>query len=143
MKKLTWLVVVIIVVILLLAFGRRSSNEAIKIGYVGSLTGDLQTWGEESRNSVALAVKEINASGGIDGKPIQVIYEDGACNGAKAVTSAKKLIDVDKVKIIITWCSQEAMSIAPVAAQSKVIEFVSAATAPELTNINDYHMKVL
>lgn len=143
MNKKALLIVAIIAVILVAVYARNSSTKApIRIGYIGPQTGDLQAWGEESRNSVALAVKEINDSGGVDGRQLQIVYEDGGCSAAKAVSAARKLISVDGVKILIAWCSQEALSVAPIALESKVIEFVPDATAQELTNINEYVFRI-
>ena len=144
-KRTIGIVLVIVIIIAIIAiFGKHSPSQSgpIKIGYVGSLTGDLQPWGEEQRNAVALAVKEINAQGGINGRLVDMIYEDGACNAAKSTSAAHKLINIDGVKIIVAWCSQEALSIAPIAGQNKVIELVSGATAQELTNINDYVFRI-
>lgn len=146
MKKIIYIVIAISIIGgVWYSFNKKSevkNNEPIKIGVVSSLTGDLQSWGQESKNSIQLAVDEINSKGGIDGRKIEMIYEDGACSASKAVSAARKLIAVDGVKIIIPFCSQEALSIAPIALENKVIEFVPDATIPELTNINDYVFRI-
>ncbi|OHA59586.1 MAG: hypothetical protein A2589_01860 [Candidatus Vogelbacteria bacterium RIFOXYD1_FULL_46_19] len=115
-----------------------ASGEPIKIGFVGSLTGGLASWGTESKNSIALAVSEINAEGGVDGRPIEIIYEDGACDAKAATNAAQKLITIDKVPIIISYCSLESVTVAPIAEANKVILFAPAATTPNLTTAGDY-----
>ena len=77
----------------------------IKIGAVLSLTGPAAFYGENSRNGIELAVGEINSAGGINGKQVIVIYEDDSTDGTKAVTAAKKLIEIDHVDAIVggTW----------------------------------------
>lgn len=83
----------------------KAISEPIKIGAVLSLTGFAQSYGEPSGDGIALAEKEINAAGGINGRQIKVIFEDDGTSGKNAVTAAQKLIEVDKVDAIIggTW----------------------------------------
>lgn len=83
----------------------KMNPEPIKIGAVLSLTGFAQSYGEPSRNGIALAEKEINAAGGINGRLIKVIYEDDLTSGKNAVTAVQKLIEVDKVDALVggTW----------------------------------------
>jgi branched-chain amino acid transport system substrate-binding protein len=86
-----------------------------------------------------MAVEEINSIGGINGRKIEVIYEDGKCNGKDAVTAAQKLINIDKVKIILGGaCSGETLAVAPLAEQNKVILFSAFSTSPDITNAGDF-----
>ncbi len=80
-------------------------KEPIKIGAVLSITGFGSVYGENSRNGIELAVKEINEAGGVKGRPLKVIYEDDATDGKTAVTIVNKFISVDNVDAIIggTW----------------------------------------
>lgn len=80
---------------------RLSSNEPIKIGAVLSLTGDAAPWGESSKNGIDLAVKTINQNGGIDGRLVEVVFEDDHTNGKDAVSAYNKLVKVDNVSGII------------------------------------------
>lgn len=138
--------IITVVVLLLVAVGiwyvtrgPVSQTGPIKIGFIGPLSGDAATYGEPMRNAVSLAVDEINASGGVKGRQIEVIYEDGKCNGKDAATATQKLINVDKVKIIIGGtCSGETLGAAPIAEAAKVILFSPGSGSPDITNAGDY-----
>ena len=92
------------------------TKETIRIGIIAPFTGDAAVYGQSEKNAIDLAVEEINLNGGIDGRLIEVIYEDGKCNGMDATTAAQKLINVDNVDIILGGtCSGETLAIAPLA----------------------------
>ncbi len=113
---------VLLAALLLLAACTPQQSEQIKIGAVLSLTGVAAFYGESSRNGMDLAVEEINAAGGINGKKIVVIYEDDGTDGKRAVTALTKLMEIDKIDAIIggTWdYSLEPM--APIADAAKLI----------------------
>jgi len=115
------------------------STEPIKIGFIGPLSGDAAIYGESMRDAVRLAVEEINNAGGIKGRPLIVIYEDGKCSGKHAASAAQKLINVNKVKIIIGGiCSSETLGAAPIAEAAKVILFSPGSGSPDITNAGDY-----
>jgi len=110
----------------------------VVLGFVGPLSGDAAVFGIVERNAIALAVDEINARGGLTGHNVSVIYEDGKCNAKDALTAAKKLIDVDRVKIILSDCSAETLAIAPLAEENKVIVMTAWATHPNISQAGDY-----
>jgi branched-chain amino acid transport system substrate-binding protein len=76
------------------------TDKTIKIGMFGPLTGSLSTWGYPVLNGTSMVYKEVNAKGGIHGRMIEFIEEDDACDPAKAVAAAKKLIHRDRVFMI-------------------------------------------
>jgi len=140
-KILVSLIVVIIVIVLgsLLVNNKPVSTEPIKIGFIGPLTGDVAIYGIDFRNAATLAVDEINNGGGIKGRKIEVIYEDGKCTGTDAANAAQKLVNVDKVKVILGGdCSNETLAAAPITEANKVILFSPLASSPAITNAGDY-----
>ena len=111
-----------------------SDGEPITIGFVGPLTGDAVSYGEPIRNAVALAVEEVNAEGGVDGRPLEVVYEDGGCNGKDAANAAQKLVNIDGVAAIIGGvCSGEALAMVPITGPAGVVVLSPSASSPELT----------
>ncbi|MEK7390619.1 MAG: ABC transporter substrate-binding protein [Patescibacteria group bacterium] len=115
------------------------SSEPFKLGFIGPLTSDAAVYGIDEQNAVTLAVEEINQSGGISGRRIEVIYEDGKCTGKDAATAAQKLINIDKVKIILGGiCSSETLAMAPITEQNKVLVFSALSSSPEITKAGDY-----
>ena len=145
--QVKWLVIVgiilIVIIALVVSLGNKESSqgaaESIKLGLVGPLTGDASSIGTSAQKAVKMAVDEINQAGGINGKTIEMIYEDGKCNAKDAATAGNKLINLDKVTAIIGgMCSSETIAIAPVAEQQKVIMFSGCSSNPSITTIGDY-----
>lgn len=78
-----------------------SSDEPIKIGIIADLTGPFTTYGTSLSNSAKLAVDEINADGGIDGRQIELVIEDIQTDVTVTVDKARKLVESDKVNVVI------------------------------------------
>lgn len=111
----------------------------IKIGWVGPLTGDISSIGNNALKAAQMAVEEVNAAGGVNGRQIQLIAEDGKCSPKDASDAGNKLINVDKVSVINGGaCSGETTAIAPMAEQSHVVMFSWCSSAPNITNAGDY-----
>jgi len=72
-----------------------------KIGAIFSITGDASSLGIPERNTAQMLEKMINAAGGINGHPLQIIIEDDRGDNAEAANAAKRLIGRDKVLAII------------------------------------------
>ncbi len=79
----------------------KTSGEPIKIGAIVSLTGTYAGLGDPEKKTIEMEVKRINEAGGINGRPVEVIFEDDGTDEAKAVAAASKLIEQDKVVALI------------------------------------------
>jgi branched-chain amino acid transport system substrate-binding protein len=77
-----------------------AAAEPVKIGVVTPLTGTYAPIGQQVRWGVELAAKEINAAGGILGRPVELLFEDEEANPAVAVQKAEKLFQVAKVDFL-------------------------------------------
>lgn len=109
----------------------------IKIGFIAPLTGDAAIYGVPGKNVVALAVREINLAGGINGRPISVIYEDGKCDGQGAAAAMTKLATIDQVRIVIGgFCSSESFAAIPIAAAHNIVMLSPSSSSPDLTDIS-------
>ncbi|MEI6553689.1 MAG: ABC transporter substrate-binding protein [bacterium] len=140
-KRLWWGVgiIALIVIIILASNNNTSQTGPIKVGLIAPFSGDAAVYGDTEKRATDMVVNKINAEGGIKGKQIQMIYEDGKCSGKDALTAATKLINIDKVKVILGGtCSSETLSIAPLAEQNKVILFSAFSSSPDITNSGDY-----
>jgi branched-chain amino acid transport system substrate-binding protein len=114
-------------------------KEPIKIGFIAPLTGDGASYGQTELNSINMAVNEINQKGGIKGRLLQIIAEDGKCDGKEATIAANKLINIDKVKIILGGsCSSETLAIAPLTEQNKVLVLTGIASNPKISDVGEY-----
>lgn len=111
----------------------------VKIGWLGPLTGDASPIGEGARIAAEIAAEEINANGGINGRMIELSFEDSKCNPKDAVSAANKMIVVDGVRLINgAACSAETTAIAPIAEQNKAVLMSYCSSAPPITNAGDY-----
>jgi len=81
----------------LLTNGASYAQEAIKIGVSGPYTGGSSSMGVSMRDGVRLAVKEINAAGGVAGKKIEIIERDDEAKNERGVQIAQELINKEKV----------------------------------------------
>ena len=98
MKKLLGLVIVIIIVIVIIRISSSgtpaavpASKEPVKIGAALMLTGPAALLGELQKNAINLAVEKINADGGINGRPVEVITEDAVYDPKQAVSAYQAL----------------------------------------------------
>jgi branched-chain amino acid transport system substrate-binding protein len=76
-------------------------KEPIKIGCLFDLSGPAGHIGTPSKHVAEMAVERINMEGGVNGRPIQLIYGDSESDAGKAAQEAKRLIEKDKVTAII------------------------------------------
>jgi branched-chain amino acid transport system substrate-binding protein len=78
-----------------------TAAEPYKIGAVFAITGPAAWLGEPERNTVKMIEEQINAQGGINGHPLEIIVEDTVGEEAKAVMAVQKLINRDNVLAIV------------------------------------------
>ena len=118
-------------------------NEPITIGAVLPLTGMAAFHGNNEKEGIELAVKEINAAGGIDGRPVRVIFEDDQSVPAKSLTAVNKLVDVNGVQVIIggSW-DILANAVIPEIDRRKVVLVSPSALPDTITEESDYFITV-
>ena len=113
--------------------------EPFRIGVMESLTGSGETYGTVASNAKQMAVDEINAAGGINGRLLELVVEDSKCNAQDAITAYNKLTKVDGLKIILgTSCSGAMLGAAPLAEADGVILFSGLASNPDIAKAGDY-----
>lgn len=123
---------------------KQEDKTPIKLGWVGPLTGDVSSVGTVDKQGAELAIKEINEAGGINGRPLEMVYEDGACDAKTASNAGNKLINIDKVVAIVGgFCSSETLAVAPMAEQNKVVVIAPGSTAPSITDAGDFIFRVI
>ena len=98
----------------------RAQGEPIRLGILTPLTGAGGTDGPRMLKAMQAVVEEVNKAGGVLGRKIETVVEDDQTNPEAAVRAARKLIDVDKVPVIMgTWASAVTTAVAPVCWESK------------------------
>ena len=109
-------------------------GKTIKIGYNLELSGAVAAYGQAEKNGADLAVEEINAAGGVDGKKIEVVSKDNKSDNAEAATVNTNLATEEKVVAIIGPATSGAVAAGtPGATQSAVPLITPSGTQDDLT----------
>jgi urea transport system substrate-binding protein len=104
----------------LIASAGADAAEPIRVGAVLPFSGGVELYGRQAKLGLDLAVKDINAAGGILGRPVEVIYADDETRPESAVTAMRALIERDGVVAVVgPITSQNLNAIAPVAESLK------------------------
>lgn len=111
-----------------------AKGETVKIGAVMSMSGALGTMGTKCMEAVELAVEEINAAGGINGKQVELFKEDDATDAATSLQAFKKLVEVNDVHLLVgPMTSGAARTVGPYVSERQALTISPSATSPELT----------
>jgi len=116
-----------------------SAEGPLKIGLLLSYTGDLSDFGPAHEDAAMLAVKEINAAGGVLGEPIEVVKGDDATDPSQGVSEATRLINVEHVQVILgALASGVTLPVAEsVTGPNNILQISEASTSPALSAAND------
>jgi len=110
------------------------AQETVRIGVVQPMTGPVAYDGNIYVNTVKMVVDDLNAKGGVLGKKIELVIEDGACNPAQSVNAGEKLVVRDKVVALLgAFCSTSTAAMMEVAKKHKVPLITGISTAAQLT----------
>lgn len=114
-------------------------NEPIRIGVFVDLSGPTSSFGLFTTNGIKLAVKEINNSGGINGRKLKIFIEDDQARPEMAKEVVRKLIFETKVEAIIgEVASTNSLAAAPDAQSAKIPMISPASTNLKVTEVGDY-----
>jgi ABC-type branched-subunit amino acid transport system substrate-binding protein len=98
----------------------RAQGATLRLGVLTPLTGAGSFDGPRMLKAMQAVANDINAAGGLLGRKIELVVEDDETNPEAAVRAAHKLVDVDKVPVIMgTWASAVTTAVAPVCWESK------------------------
>lgn len=117
-------------------------KEPIRVGFVAQLTGVQAELGVQERNGAQLAVEEINAAGGINGRPIELIIRDDLGTPEGAQTADRELIGTGVVAIIGHATSAQTIAGLTVTESAHIVMLSPTATTPELSGKDDYFFRV-
>ena len=112
-----------------------AQNAPYRIGTVLSVTGPGAFLGDHMKRGMELAIEEINAKGGINGHKIEWVFYDAETQASKAVTSTRRLIEQDKVDIIVGGGNASGLALAMVPIVEKAqIPFLSTEGSMQIVN---------
>jgi branched-chain amino acid transport system substrate-binding protein len=116
----------------ILTYGQ--GEQTIKIGNIDPLTGNYAAEGESQIRGAKMAMAEINAKGGMMGRKVELVVEDNASNAGLSAQKAHKLIDQDKVAMLMgTVSSASALSVTQVAHSAGMIFMVTGGHTDPIT----------
>jgi branched-chain amino acid transport system substrate-binding protein len=120
-----------------------ATGDTIKVGMYVDLSGATSSFGQSTKKGIELAVEEINAAGGVNGKKIQLLTEDDQGRPEQAKTVVQKLISQDKVQAVLgEVASTNSLAAAPVAQEAKIPMITPSSTNPKVTEVGDYIFRV-
>ncbi len=125
------------------ATDKPAPSDVILLGEVGSLTGSEATFGISTQQGVQLALDEVNAAGGVKGKKLAVRVYDDQGKPEEAANAVTRLINQDKVTLILGEVSStNSLAMAPKAQEAKVPMITPSSTNPKVTAVGDYIFRV-
>lgn len=118
-----------------------SSNEGktVKIGFLGALTGDVAMYGKPTLAGMEMAVKEINAAGGVNGKELEIVEADNRGDKQEGATITNKFISRDKVVAIVGDPTTGITKVAaPIAQKGEVVLMSAGSTGTGVVELGKY-----
>ena len=122
-----------------LSLSSAATADPILVGNIGSLSGKDASFGQAGQRGLILAIEEINAANGIQGRPIKLIHEDNRSTAGESATIARKLISRDKVIAIIgETTSGRSLEVAPLAQRARIPMITPSGTNIKVTQAGNY-----
>jgi branched-chain amino acid transport system substrate-binding protein len=109
------------------------SKTEITLGSIQDLSGPIAGFGKQARLGMLLRVDEINEQGGINGRKLKIIVEDDAYDPKKSVLAAQKLVNQDKIFMMVGHIgTAQNLAAMPVQFEKNVINFFPITAAREM-----------
>ncbi|HTC07253.1 MAG TPA: ABC transporter substrate-binding protein [Acetobacteraceae bacterium] len=117
----------------------QTSGEPVMVGVSGPLTGQYAQYGADWKRGFDLAVDEVNASGGIGGRPLAYTFEDTQADPRQAVAIAQKFVSDPRIIIELgDFSSAASMASSPIYQRGKLVQFGFTNSHPDFTKGGDY-----
>lgn len=111
-----------------------AAEAPIRIGQVYPISGTVAWMGTDVEQGSILAVEQINAAGGINGRMLELVRVDGECAPRTAVTAARHLVDVERVQVMMgEVCSSATLAIEAILPSLQVPMVAFASSNPKIT----------
>ena len=110
------------------------AEETVKIAIAGPQTGPVAQYGDMEFAGAKVAVDQINAAGGVDGKKLEAVLYDDACDPKQAVAVANKIVN-DGIKFVIGHlCSDSSLAASDVYEDEGILMITPASTSPKVSD---------
>jgi branched-chain amino acid transport system substrate-binding protein len=147
MKRIAWFVMAASFFAAIVIAGVSSpvcAAEPIVIGSINPLTGTNAVQGLDMKRGEQLALEEINAAGGICGRPLKIIWEDTESSAKGGMDAVHKLVEINKVPLILgAYSSGISLPTGQWTNSKKVIQIAEASTSPKLREIGPYFFNII
>jgi branched-chain amino acid transport system substrate-binding protein len=134
MRWLQWAMVAVVLPAMVLGMASLAQADEIKVATAGPITGPYAAIGEQMKRGADMAVKDINAKGGVLGKQLAMTVGDDACDPKQARNVANQLADSGVVFVDGHYCSGSSIPASAVYADSGILEISPASTNPTYTD---------
>jgi branched-chain amino acid transport system substrate-binding protein len=125
-----------VVVVLAILAGCR---EPARVGAIVSRTGAAAAYGEQVSRGFDLAVADINAEGGVHGRPLELLYRDDSTSPEVGLAALRDLVDREHVQLVLGAVSSSVtLQLAPYCERRRVLLLSPSASAPQLTTAGEY-----
>ncbi|GAB2800525.1 branched-chain amino acid ABC transporter substrate-binding protein [Nonlabens tegetincola] len=112
--------------------GGASSDGPIKLGMLAPFSGSEAAFGDYMKYGAQLAIDEINADGGVDGRDLELVTEDDGCDATAAVPAANKLVSAGVHGSVGGYCSGATLPTLPVFKEAGISMVIPAANSTAL-----------
>ena len=115
------------------------SREPILIGITGPLTGQYAQYGAQWKKGFDVALDEINAAGGINGRPLAYVFEDSQSDPRQTVTIARKYVADERIVVEVgDFSSAASMAASPIYQAAGLVQFGFSNSHPDFTRGGDF-----
>jgi branched-chain amino acid transport system substrate-binding protein len=118
----------------LATFAGAAWAEDINVATIGPVTGQYASFGEQMKRGAELAVKDLNAKGGVLGKKLNLIVADDACDPKQAVNEANRLANNGVKFVDGHFCSGSSIPASAIYNENGILQITPASTNPKLTD---------
>jgi len=149
MSKKVWIVLAVVLAIIvvgaLISNGPTTTTNSIAFGATFPLTGEVASYGQKAKNGIEIALAELNASGGLLGKSVQVDFQDDKNDKKEAVSIVNKFASIDKYPVVFGSAgSGVSLAICPITQKNKVIQISPISSSALLsTQGGDYFFRTV
>jgi branched-chain amino acid transport system substrate-binding protein len=135
MRKSCFAILALVFGLGIMLAGPAAAADPIKIGILGPFSGSLAHNAGEMKKGMELALDQINGAGGVNGRPLEIVYGDSSCKPANGVAAVKKLLTRNDVLVVGGgYCSSVNIATSAIADQEKTPVVVAIAISPTITN---------
>ena len=119
------------------------SLRPVRVGAVLPLTGPYAVYGKSLERGAFLAAERVNASGGIEGRRIEILVRDSGSDDKAAAEAFQALVEKDQVSVVLGGCTTgETLAMAPLAERYRRVLLSPSASGPQITTAGDFVFRI-